>query len=222
MHGVSGSGKSSCAARLAEELGAIRIRSDVERKRLHGYAADANSQSGIKSGIYTEDAGRRTYERLAEMAACIVDGGFIAIVDATFLEQVWRSRFQRLAEALVEEGKQDSAIAVIDRCNEIVPHEIVPYEFFALELARTYLLAGAIDKARQMIERAFETYDEELGYFFALDKKLLASASVREEIQKNMFYMQRMASLTTENGITDLAEKINTTMQEHFQRYSGS
>lgn len=98
MHGVSGSGKSSCAARLAEELGAIRIRSDVERKRLHGYAADANSQSGIKSGIYTEDAGRRTYERLAEMAACIVDGGFIAIVDATFLEQVWRSRFQRLAE----------------------------------------------------------------------------------------------------------------------------
>ena len=133
-----------------------------------------------------------------------------------------RNSFQRLAEALTEEGKKDSAIAVIDRCNEIVPHEIVPYEYFALELARTYLLAGATDKGRAMIEEAFETYNEELSYFFNLERKLIGTAGVREEIQKNMFYIQRMASLTTQYGLTDLAQTINTTMQEHFKRYSES
>src|SRR5690606_1149098 len=41
MHGISGPGNSTVAAALAGELGAIRIRSDVERKRLFGLAPDA-------------------------------------------------------------------------------------------------------------------------------------------------------------------------------------
>lgn len=131
-----------------------------------------------------------------------------------------RNSFLRLAEALIEEGKKDSAIVAIDRCNEIVPHEIIPYEYFAVELANAYIAAGAVDKGKEMIETAFSNYDEELGYFFSLDRKLLSTRSVREEIQRNLFYMQRMASTTTEKGLTELANKINTTMQEHFKRYS--
>jgi hypothetical protein len=131
-----------------------------------------------------------------------------------------RNSFLRLAEALIEEGKKDSAIVAIDRCNEIVPHEIIPYEYFAVELANAYIAAGAVDKGKEMIETAFSNYDEELGYFFNLDRKLLSTRSVREEIQRNLFYMQRMASTTTESGLTELANKINTTMQEHFKRYS--
>ncbi|MEA2093717.1 MAG: AAA family ATPase, partial [Pseudomonadota bacterium] len=55
-HGVSGSGKSWWAAQLAERLGAIRIRSDVERKRLFGYKVDADTRSGIQTGIYSSPA----------------------------------------------------------------------------------------------------------------------------------------------------------------------
>ncbi|MFH1604932.1 MAG: AAA family ATPase, partial [Pseudomonadota bacterium] len=36
MHGLSGSGKTTIAQDLAQTLGAVRLRSDVERKRLHG------------------------------------------------------------------------------------------------------------------------------------------------------------------------------------------
>lgn len=46
------------------------------------------------------DATRRTYERLAELAAAAVRAGFPVIVDATFLKRVWRDRFRRLAEQL--------------------------------------------------------------------------------------------------------------------------
>ena len=44
-----------------------------------------------------------------------------------------RNSFNRLATGLIEEGKKDSAIAVIDRCFELIPGSIVPYEYFTLE-----------------------------------------------------------------------------------------
>lgn len=99
-HGLSGSGKSWYAAQLVERLGALQVRSDVERKRLFGYRAQASTGSGIDAGIYTAEAGIRTYERLAEVARCIIDAGYPVIVDATFLRQAQRARFRQLAAEL--------------------------------------------------------------------------------------------------------------------------
>ena len=96
-HGVSGSGKSWYAGQLAEQLGAIQLRSDVERKRLHGYRADADTGSGMQSGIYSRTASEQTYAHLAELAADVIAGGYPVIVDATFLKQAQRSRFRELA-----------------------------------------------------------------------------------------------------------------------------
>jgi aminoglycoside phosphotransferase family enzyme/predicted kinase len=99
-HGVSGSGKSFYAAQLAEQLGAIQIRSDLERKRLHGYAAEANTQSGIQAGIYSADASERTYQRLVLLARTVIEAGFPVIVDATFLQYTRREQFRQLSASL--------------------------------------------------------------------------------------------------------------------------
>jgi hypothetical protein len=96
-HGVSGSGKSWWAAQLAERLGAIRIRSDVERKRLFGYKVGADTRSGIQTGIYSSPASERTYEQLAVLAQYVINAGYPAIIDATFLQRAERNRFRRLA-----------------------------------------------------------------------------------------------------------------------------
>lgn len=99
-HGFSGSGKSTFASRYAETTGAIQLRSDIERKRLFGYANDARTGADIGQGIYNEDAGIKTYERLAELAAAVVAAGFAVIVDAAFLKHWQRKRFQALAVRL--------------------------------------------------------------------------------------------------------------------------
>jgi aminoglycoside phosphotransferase family enzyme/predicted kinase len=96
-HGLSGSGKSWYAEQLVERLGAIRIRSDVERKRLHGYKPEADTASGIGSGIYTSAASMRTYEQLARLARHVIDSGYPVIIDATFLKREQRERFRQLA-----------------------------------------------------------------------------------------------------------------------------
>ncbi|MFA7239257.1 MAG: AAA family ATPase [Sulfuricellaceae bacterium] len=96
-HGLSGSGKTTLGGELATELGAIRIRSDIERKRLYGLAADARSGSGLDDGLYTAEGHRRTYAKLAELAQAIIAAGYPVIVDAAFLKLAERAVFQRMA-----------------------------------------------------------------------------------------------------------------------------
>ena len=99
-HGPSGAGKTTLSQPLLESLGAVRLRSDIERKRLFGLAPDADSRSAVGGGIYSRDASDRTYARLAELAREAIGAGYPVIVDATFLEQERRDAFADLAGEL--------------------------------------------------------------------------------------------------------------------------
>ena len=78
-------------------LGALHIRSDVERKRLAGLEVLADSKNQLAQGIYGPDFTRRTYEKLKQDAINILEAGFPVIVDATFLQQSYRDEFRQLA-----------------------------------------------------------------------------------------------------------------------------
>lgn len=94
--GVSGSGKSHLAKGLAMAIGAIHIRSDVERKRLRGLEPLQASHGTLYDRRTTE----ATYRRLRELAADILQAGFPVIVDATFLRRDQRAPFRALAQRL--------------------------------------------------------------------------------------------------------------------------
>ncbi|MBL1261868.1 MAG: AAA family ATPase [Thiotrichaceae bacterium] len=99
-HGLSGSGKSCLSQLILEQLGAIRLRSDVERKRLHGLSADARSQSAVGRKLYSATSSDATYQRLATIAQEITVGGYPVIIDATFLKQAQRQQFKAVAKGL--------------------------------------------------------------------------------------------------------------------------
>lgn len=96
-HGLSGSGKTTLTQPFLEMTGAIRIRSDVERKRIRGMAPRERSAEAIGAGLYAPDATTATYGRLLDLAQNILDAGYGVIVDATFLEYAKREMFRRLA-----------------------------------------------------------------------------------------------------------------------------
>ncbi len=98
-HGMSASGKSTLTQPILEHLEAIRIRSDVERKRRFGMKPDTDGQALIGEGIYSDEATERTYAKLAEIADQILDAGYPVIVDAAFLKSDQRLQFYRLAAA---------------------------------------------------------------------------------------------------------------------------
>lgn len=88
-HGVSAVGKSHVAMRLVEALGAIRLRSDVERKRLFSQNDD----------LYSADTSAATYKRLNELAELVLHAGFPVVIDATYLKLDQRQASAQIAEA---------------------------------------------------------------------------------------------------------------------------
>lgn len=99
-HGVSGSGKSSISRAVIQELGVIRIRSDVERKRLFGLTGDQSSHSELNEGIYTPEATQQTYVTLAQLADCVIHSATPVIIDATNLKRWQRDALRDKAEQL--------------------------------------------------------------------------------------------------------------------------
>jgi predicted kinase len=98
-HGLSGSGKTTITDELVGRVPALRARSDVERKRLHGLDSAARTASPLGAGLYAATASRATYTALAAIADRLLRNGFNAIVDATFLERGARLEFRQVAAA---------------------------------------------------------------------------------------------------------------------------
>lgn len=99
-HGFAGSGKSTVARLFAEQLGAIQINSDIERKRLFDVPLDAQNYAAVSDGIYTPEATAQTYQQLATLAKEVIQAGYSAILDATFLKKPQREIFYALAKEL--------------------------------------------------------------------------------------------------------------------------
>lgn len=98
-HGVSGSGKSSQSQGLIEQHGLVRVRADVERKRLFGLLPEASSAS-IPGGIYTRSASDQTFACLLDVARTALQAGQPVLVDATFIQRERRTPFIELAQQL--------------------------------------------------------------------------------------------------------------------------
>ena len=99
-HGLSGSGKTRLTDRLVTAFPAVRLRSDLERKRLRGLLPLGRSASSIATGLYDASSSEATYDHLASMAAVSLKAGFHTIVDASFLRLEQRLRFRALAKRL--------------------------------------------------------------------------------------------------------------------------
>jgi tetratricopeptide (TPR) repeat protein len=131
-----------------------------------------------------------------------------------------RNSFNRLASGLIAEGKNDSAIAVIDRGFELVPPSIVAYEYFAIQLGESYYAAGAFEKGRRTLQDAHDMFNDEAGYFLSLNRRFLLSQAVNEEVQRNLFYIQTIERIARNMGDAELSQKAAESMKRHLEIYN--
>ena len=98
-HGLPGSGKTHVSQRLLEHEGAIRLRSDVERKRLFGLRMlDDSAAQGLN--LYTAQVTAQTYSHLFATAAPALSAGLPVVLDAAFLQRGERDQARALAAQL--------------------------------------------------------------------------------------------------------------------------
>ena len=97
--GTIGCGKGELSNRIVEQMGVIRLRTDVERRRIHGMAIDAPTDGELDAGIHGNEASDQVYQTLAQEAEEILRAGFPVMVSGSFLKRRQRERFERLADA---------------------------------------------------------------------------------------------------------------------------
>ncbi len=100
MHGYSGSGKTWLSSQLMSEFPAIRLRADIERKRLFNLDETVSSHSAPGTGIYAGHKTAAVYDKLLASARDLLDAGYSVIIDASFLQRAQRLRVIDLANRL--------------------------------------------------------------------------------------------------------------------------
>jgi hypothetical protein len=105
----------------------------------------------------------------------------------------FRSNFDRLAEKLIQEGKRDSVIKVVDKCFEVLPEKNVPYNYFVVPLSERYYQAGANTKADAVLVRYAQVLDAELKYYFS--QKPAITKKFDMSLQRNMAILKRVGDI---------------------------
>jgi hypothetical protein len=105
----------------------------------------------------------------------------------------FRSNFDRLAERLMQEGKRDSVIKVVDKCFEVLPEKNVPYNYFVVPLSERYYQAGANTKADAVLVRYAQVLDAELKYYFS--QKPAITKKFDMSLQRNMAILKRVGDI---------------------------
>ena len=105
-----------------------------------------------------------------------------------------RQRAGQLAAALAEEGKKDKAIKVLDRALEVTPFENAPIDATLYTAVLGYYQAGANDKATKLSKELFDNYENNIRYYYSLDRSDLPSYG--PEIKQAQGIMEQLISFT--------------------------
>ena len=148
-----------------------------------------------------------------------------------------RNSFVRLADGLLDQGKRDSAIAVLDRCNELVPNSKVTYNYFNLLMVESYYKAAhnlkniaadslamevnvfpaASKKANEVVKIMAKNCEEELKYYFTLDPRF--RASIQDEMQRSFYIMRELSNITGHYGEKALSDEVAKRLNDLLSVY---
>jgi hypothetical protein len=127
----------------------------------------------------------------------------------------YRNSFGRLASQLLDEGKADSARMVMNRCLELIPHEMVPHNYFSTLLVEDLYRLEDFERGDQVARQLADEYESELMYLFSLDRKY--SWRVADQKQLGMYIMRELARITATFG----GDEIRDEMAQRFQTLAG-
>jgi len=129
----------------------------------------------------------------------------------------FRNIFARLGNALVDEGKKDSAIRVLDRCFEIMPDTKVAYNLFVMPLAEAYYKAGQKVKATKILSRLYEINQKELAYYFRFEGR--KARTLDYDKRQSLGLLNRIKDVAERENQKQLSTEVTKTFELYYQLY---
>ncbi len=125
----------------------------------------------------------------------------------------YRNNFGRLAEALISEGKADSAEMVLEKCLQLMPDELIPYDIFTLSVAECYFRLNETEKALVITNKLKDNVYNELDYLVSLDTKY--DQALNYEKRLNLHILNELVRITREYGSDDLSKVIESRFHDY-------
>jgi tetratricopeptide (TPR) repeat protein len=128
-----------------------------------------------------------------------------------------RQRFGALANALIDEGKKDKAIKVLDKVIEVTPQENVPYDATMYSIVMGYYQAGAFDKANAVAKKLFSNFESNIKYYYSLDRKDLGS--YQNDIEQAQDICERLVYFSDNFKQTVLSKELELRLKALTEAY---
>jgi hypothetical protein len=149
----------------------------------------------------------------------------------------FRINFSRLAEELLNQGKRDSAIKVLDKCVEVMPDKTVPYNYFMSKIAELYYRAAGVTgsdslmrndlevnrkneliaKANAISQRVMDIYLDNMDYYLSL-KGTKYYKLVDTDMNQALYILQTMSQILRQSGQKEIADKAEKRFMEVAQK----
>jgi MFS family permease len=145
------------------------------------------------------------------------DPGIYLDETARRMTSSFRNCFVRLAIGLATEGKNDSAVAVCDRCMEAIPDRCVPYNTLMIPIAETYYNTGKTEKGNMICNRLLDYYEQELNYLFSFDA--IKIQDMESNIQQPLALTQHISKIASDFKQDNMVKRADDILKTYSVLY---
>ncbi len=103
-----------------------------------------------------------------------------------------RMMFAYLVDALIEEGKNDSALQVLDYAEKVIPNATVPYDYISAMMAADYYQLGQTEKGDQIMQTLLVGIYQNLAWASSLPAKDSEQLSYEQQMRQNVGILQNI------------------------------
>jgi hypothetical protein len=129
-----------------------------------------------------------------------------------------KNNFNRLASALIDEGKMDKATDVLTKLQDVLPREVMGYTTTDVETANLWYKAGNRDKGREAAKFAFDGIQDQADYYFSLPPEYFSS--VNNDVQYVLgFDLRNLIQDLTDNKDDELEKEVEAKYNEYYTLY---
>jgi hypothetical protein len=102
----------------------------------------------------------------------------------------------------------DSAVKVLDRCQEVFPNNKITYDYYMIQFVDVYYRAKAYDKGNKMAQTLARIYQENINYYNRQKPK--HSTYYDQEKRQAVAVLQRLKQVADEYKQTTVSKEIDS------------
>ncbi|MCX6257728.1 MAG: DUF2723 domain-containing protein [Bacteroidia bacterium] len=130
----------------------------------------------------------------------------------------FKSNLARLATQLYIENKKDKSKEVCDRCQQLMPNNLIPYNYFNAQIAEVYYNLSESNKANDIVKILADNANKELLYYFSLDKERISW--IQEDMERQLALMNELVKMIKRHNQPELQKDLEAKFNNLYKMYT--